>query len=123
MKFLFYTLALIFVLVALMLLLLSSTLIAKLICKPKLEDLDLEREKKIKANLMVLSSNAEPEEKADAIEQLIQNKYITIHTLKNKGNGFSDKQQTRIYANALTKEKIKVLFEVEACDGGYSFRI
>lgn len=119
MKLLFCIVALLFFLVAVVLFILSISLIFRSIRKPEIIELDLDN--KIKENLMILSSDATPEDKATAVEQLIEDRYITIHTLKNKGNDFNDKTQVRIYKRALTKENVKVLFDLEANNGGYSF--
>lgn len=119
MKLAIQIISIIFAMVALCLLMLSLSFIIKTILS--LFRKDDEPKVIIEESLKKLSENVAPEEKADIIGLLIQLKYITVHTLQNKGNNYDDKRQTELYCKSLTKPTVSALFELEAKDGGYSF--
>jgi uncharacterized membrane protein len=75
----------------------------------------------IEDNLAILNSDTTPEDKADAVEQLIKCQYIKVHTLQNKGNNYDDQRLTDMYHMSMTRNTLSTLLNLEATDGGFTF--
>lgn len=119
MKLAIQIISIIFAMVALCLLMLSLSFIIKTILS--LFRKDDEPKVIIEESLKKLSENVAPEEKADIIGLLIQLKYITVHTLQNKGNNYDDQRLTDMYHMSMTRNTLSTLLNLEATDGGYTF--
>lgn len=61
--------------------------------------------------------DASPQVCAVAFIGLLEIGYILIHTLKNKGNFYNDKNQSDLYRKSLTQDTVNLLFSVEGING------
>ena len=78
-------------------------------------------EKNIEENLRVLKEKTDGEQLAKAFIELMENSYVLVHVIVNKGNTYKDNIQCRRFLESLSPEIVDKIKSLEADNGTCTF--